>query len=182
MKRRRFVILAVIGLIAVASSLWAVAALPRWEAAGEGTAVVPSVMEAQSAEAVGAGSPGTTGLTISAAGNARANHSAEGGTAEPEKPAGKAGSGDKPEPAPEPVEKRIVPVISLGDGARIGAVQISGPRSFARQVKAVVMLEGDYKDIVRYRALIPIKTEKVVEKIERVPFVAVTGIVDLKVS
>lgn len=87
-----------------------------------------------------------------------------------------------PEPPGEPVEKRIVPVVSLGDGVRIGAVQIAGPRSYAQQVKAVVLLEGDYKDVVRFRVLIPIKTERVIQQMERVPFVAVTGIVDLKVS
>jgi hypothetical protein len=97
---------------------------------------------------------------------------------EPEKAAATEGT----EVPKEPVEKRIVPVISLGDGARIGAVQVGGPKSYVDQVKAVVMLEGDYKDVVRYRVLIPIKTEKVIEKIERVPFVSVTGIVDLKVS
>jgi hypothetical protein len=99
-----------------------------------------------------------------------------------EKRAEPAASSDTPAPPKEPVEKRIVPVVSLGDGARIGAVQIAGPRSYVETVKAVVQLEGDYKGVVRYRALIPIKAEKVIEKIERVPFVAVTGIVDLKVS
>ncbi|MHA2621096.1 MAG: hypothetical protein V2G42_06085 [bacterium JZ-2024 1] len=87
-----------------------------------------------------------------------------------------------PQPPGEPVEKRIVPVVSLGDGVRIGAVQITGPKSYAHQVKAVVLLEGDYKDVVRFRVLIPIKTERVIQQMERVPFVAVTGIVDLKVS
>jgi len=88
------------------------------------------------------------------------------------------------QPGKEAVEigNKIVPVLNIGDGIRIGLVQVSGPKEYVEKVKAVAALEGDFKDLVRYRALVPIETEKIVENIKRVPFVAVSGVVDLKVS
>lgn len=88
----------------------------------------------------------------------------------------------QPEKKPVEVASKIVPVLSVGDGIRIGLVQVSGPKEYVEKVKAVAAIEGDYRDLVRYRALVPIETEKIVENITRVPFVAVSGVVDLKVS
>ncbi|MGH8104287.1 MAG: hypothetical protein ACREJQ_07195 [bacterium] len=85
-------------------------------------------------------------------------------------------------PPKEDWDKKVVPVLSVGDGIRIGAVLVGGPRSYVDKTKAVVALEGDWKDVIMYKALIPIYTEKVVEHLERVPFVGVIGVIDLKIT
>src|SRR5579859_3985446 len=40
---------------------------------------------------------------------------------------------------------KVVPILSLGDGGYIGAVQVAGPQSLVDKVQAVAQLEGRFK-------------------------------------
>jgi hypothetical protein len=84
-------------------------------------------------------------------------------------------------PPPVPTATKIVPIISVGSGVRIGGAQVTGPKEFVEQVKAVAQIEGDFRDVVRVRILVPVSTEDIVQKISRVPQTSVTALVDLKI-
>jgi hypothetical protein len=75
----------------------------------------------------------------------------------------------------EEVKTKLVPILTIGSGGRIGVAQVSGPVSRVDDVKAVAQLETDFKDAARIRVLVPISTENIVSNIKRVPQVSVTG-------
>ncbi|MDM7461679.1 MAG: hypothetical protein P3X24_008555 [bacterium] len=76
---------------------------------------------------------------------------------------------------------KVVPIISAGNGAYIGAVQVMGKPELVRKVQAVAQVEGDFlgRD-VRLRALIPISTKNPQRSINRVEGVGVSGIIDIR--
>jgi hypothetical protein len=76
---------------------------------------------------------------------------------------------------------KVVPILSIGGGGYLGAVQVAGPEEQVDKVKAVAQLEGKIKVIggVRIRALIPISARSV-SNISRVPGVGVSALVDIK--
>lgn len=75
---------------------------------------------------------------------------------------------------------KVVPIVSLGNGAHIGAAQVGGTqRSEVERTKAVAQLEGDFKSI-RARALIPIDSENPLKQFRRVQGVGVTAIIDVE--
>lgn len=80
-------------------------------------------------------------------------------------------------PKPEPVTTRIVPIISVGKGIRVGVAQITGPASRVKQAEFVSQLETTYEDVVRIRIFVPVKTK---QGLDRVPQVNVNGYADLK--
>jgi hypothetical protein len=77
---------------------------------------------------------------------------------------------------------KVVPIVSLGRGGYIGAVQVAGPRGQVDKVQAVAQLEGDFKVIggIRLRALVPISTKNPGRSINRVNGVGVSAIIDFK--
>ena len=79
-------------------------------------------------------------------------------------------------------ETKVVPIISIGDGGFVGAVQVSGPDQQVKKVQAVAQIEGRFKVIggVRVRALIPVSTKTPHNSISRVDGVGVSAIVDIK--
>ncbi len=77
-------------------------------------------------------------------------------------------------------ENKIVPLLALGSGLRLGAVQVTGPKARIDECKAVVQLEGKFLDgKFRARALVPVG-ETDFKDIDRIPKVGVTGLVDVK--
>ncbi len=76
---------------------------------------------------------------------------------------------------------KVVPIISAGNGAYIGAAQVMGKPDLVRSVQAVAQIEGDFmgRD-VRLRALIPISTKNPQRSINRVEGVGVSGIIDIR--
>ena len=52
-------------------------------------------------------------------------------------------TGNKPDGLRETT--RVVPIVSLGEGAFVGAVQITGPKNKVDQVKAVARVEASTK-------------------------------------
>ena len=74
---------------------------------------------------------------------------------------------------------KVVPVLSVGTGKYIGAVQVVGPTAQVEKVKAVGQLEGSFNDIARAKALIPLDSVNVTH-LSRVQGVGVSAIIDLK--
>ena len=76
---------------------------------------------------------------------------------------------------------KVVPILSAGNGAHIGAAQVMGKPDLVRKVQAVAQVEGDFLGReVRLRALIPISTKNPQRSIDRVEGVGVSGIIDIK--
>ena len=74
---------------------------------------------------------------------------------------------------------KVVPVLSIGTGKYIGAVQVVGPTEQVDKVKAVGQLEGSFNDIARAKALIPLESVDITH-LSRVQGVGVSAIIDLK--
>ena len=78
-----------------------------------------------------------------------------------------------------PTSQKVVPIISVGSGLRVGGALVTGSQSSLRQVVAVAQVEGQFGNAVRVRALIPVSTENVIQNIRRVPQTSVIGLVDI---
>lgn len=74
---------------------------------------------------------------------------------------------------------KVVPIISVGSGKYVGAVQVIGPKSQVDKVQAVGQLEGSFNNIARAKALIPLAT-KDITNLNRVQGVGVSAMIDLK--
>jgi hypothetical protein len=76
---------------------------------------------------------------------------------------------------------KVVPILSIGSGGYVGAVQVTGPGDVLDGVKAVAQLEGKVNVIggVRLRGLVPIAARSV-SNLKRVPGVGVSALVDIK--
>jgi len=74
---------------------------------------------------------------------------------------------------------KVVPIVSLGDGLRIGAAQVGGTSQRAVQdTQAVAQLELTFQG-VRARVLIPIDSLNPLQQFRRVQGVGVTAIIDV---
>lgn len=75
---------------------------------------------------------------------------------------------------------KVVPIVSIGTGTRIGAAQVGGvTKSSVDRTKAVAQLEGEFSRI-RAKVLIPIDSENPTKQFKRVQGVGVTAIIDVK--
>lgn len=79
---------------------------------------------------------------------------------------------------PVATDSKIVPVIGVGTGLRVGAAQVSGEAAQVARVRAVAQIEGDYRGRARVRALVPIGTEEI-DGINRIPGTSVTAYGDV---
>jgi len=77
------------------------------------------------------------------------------------------------------VGTKVVPVVSVGKGTSVGAVQVTGSPQQVDKVEAVLQIEGKVLGL-QIRALIP-SNSKNPAKFNRVEGVGVSGIVDVKV-
>lgn len=79
---------------------------------------------------------------------------------------------------------RVVPIISVGRGTFIGAVQVTGPKNLVDRVKAVAQLEAQTKigNDLRIRGLIPISTKSATDlkSLSRVKGVGVSALIDYR--
>ena len=75
---------------------------------------------------------------------------------------------------------KVVPIVSIGSGTRIGAAQVGGvTKAAVDRTKAVGQLEGTFSRF-RAKALIPIDSENPLKQFKRVQGVGVTAIIDVK--
>lgn len=82
--------------------------------------------------------------------------------------------------ADTPVAEKVVPIISVGTGVRVGGAVVSGASNRVDEVVAVAQVEGDFGRAVRARLLVPVSSENVVQQIRRVPGTSVIGLVDIR--
>ena len=76
---------------------------------------------------------------------------------------------------------KVVPILSIGNGTRIGAAQIgANTKSAMERTQAVAQLEAEFMGI-RIRILIPIDSLNPVQQFKRVQGVGVTAIIDVKI-
>ena len=78
------------------------------------------------------------------------------------------------------VGEKIVPILSVGAGTRVGGAVVSGSADRLGQVVAVAQVEGQFGNAVRVRVLVPVSTTNVVQNIRRVPGTSVIGLVDIQ--
>lgn len=82
------------------------------------------------------------------------------------------------------MKTKVVPIISVGSGTAVGAVQVMGPPRQVDRVVAVAQPELKILGEIRVRALIPVSDKNVKgrkgEGLSIVDEVGVSGIIDLK--
>jgi hypothetical protein len=75
---------------------------------------------------------------------------------------------------------KVVPIVSLGDGTRIGAAQIGGQdKNEVARTQAVARLQGNFNKI-GVSAMIPIDQLNPLQGFKRVQGVGVTAIIDVR--
>lgn len=75
---------------------------------------------------------------------------------------------------------KVVPIISMGDGKQIGAVQVTGSEALVNKTACVLQLEGRTLGSVRVRALIPSDTINPL-RFNRVQGVGVSALIDISI-
>lgn len=75
---------------------------------------------------------------------------------------------------------KVVPIVSVGNNAYIGAAQITGPASEIERVKAVAQLEASFNGVARVKGLVPIDSMNPVGA-NRIQGVGISALVDLKI-
>ena len=75
----------------------------------------------------------------------------------------------------------MVPILTLGSGGYVGAVQVTGPQELVDRTQAVVQIEGNFNGSqFRVKALIPIDSKNPVN-FSRVNGVGVSAIIDVRI-
>ena len=75
---------------------------------------------------------------------------------------------------------KVVPILSIGDGAKIGAAQVGATTQAALDAtKAIAQLEGNF-NAIRATALVPVNSTSISKGFKRVAGVGVTAIIDVK--
>jgi len=82
--------------------------------------------------------------------------------------------------AEEPYKDKIVPIVSVLEGVRIGAARVNGPESKVDLVQAVGQLETHFRDVLEIDIYVPITTEKPGQTLHRVQGVGVTALGDYR--
>ena len=76
----------------------------------------------------------------------------------------------------------VVPILSLGGGGYIGAVQVIGSKENVAKCKAVVQIESNatFGKNIRVKALVPVGS-KTTSNIKRIYGVGVSAIIDIRI-
>lgn len=77
---------------------------------------------------------------------------------------------------------KVVPILSLGGGGYIGAVQVIGTQANVDKCKAVVQIEGNavFGKNIRAKALVPVGS-RTTSNIKRIYGVGVSAIIDIRI-
>ena len=75
---------------------------------------------------------------------------------------------------------KVVPIVSLGGGAHIGAAQVTGPSSEVERVEAVAQIEASFNSVARVKGLVPIDSKNP-STANRIHGVGISAIIDLKI-
>ncbi|MCE5240565.1 hypothetical protein LLH23_19060 [bacterium] len=80
----------------------------------------------------------------------------------------------------EPYEDRIVPILSLLEGTRLGVARVNGPESRVERTQAVAQFSIDFRKFLEIDIYVPISTKTPGKQLDRVQGVGVTGLGDLR--
>jgi len=83
---------------------------------------------------------------------------------------------------PEPYDQKNVPILSVGEGIRVGMAQVKGPKSRVDKVKAVALLETHFKNTLEIEIYVPISTSVPGKTLARVQGVGVVGVAMFQVT
>lgn len=75
---------------------------------------------------------------------------------------------------------KVVPIVSIGSGAYVGAAQVIGDKDAVRKVEAVAQIEVNLPGSARGKILIPIDNATNLSKIRRVYKVGISAVIDVK--
>lgn len=75
---------------------------------------------------------------------------------------------------------KVVPIITVGDGSRAGAAQVSGPQAQVDKCKAALQIESSFFGSFRAKVLVPIDKVAITD-INRVQGVGVSAQIDVKI-
>ena len=75
---------------------------------------------------------------------------------------------------------KVVPIVSLGGGAHIGAAQVTGPSSEVERVEAVAQIEASFNSVARVKGLVPIDSKNP-STANRIQGVGISAIIELKI-
>lgn len=84
-------------------------------------------------------------------------------------------------------QTKVVPILSITIGistpgsAYVGAAQVSGPPAALAKVQAVAVIEADYQQAFRVKALVPVDNLQPWVAFRRVPGVGVSAIIDIRI-
>jgi len=83
---------------------------------------------------------------------------------------------------PATADTKVVPVIAMGSGTRVGAVQVTGPKELVNKTKVVVQIEAKFglKNL-DVEVFVPSDSANPL-KFNRVEGVGVSALIDLRVS
>lgn len=81
--------------------------------------------------------------------------------------------------------KKVVPIVSLGRGVRVGAAMVTGPVEYVKLVGVVAQIETKWRNF-RIRALVPAaalpeNAPPDEQKLRRVPKVSVRALIDMRI-
>lgn len=77
---------------------------------------------------------------------------------------------------------KVVPIISIGSGAYVGAAQVVGPQSAVQSVQAIAQGEiGISGQRIRLKSLNPISTSTPGRTLDRVEGVGISAIIDFRI-
>ena len=80
---------------------------------------------------------------------------------------------------PTTADTKVVPVISVGEGTKVGAVQVTGPKEAVEQVKAVMRIDDEFKDgKLGVEVLVPTSSLRP-RKFDRVEGVGISALIDI---
>lgn len=79
-------------------------------------------------------------------------------------------------PQPEGYSDKIVPIFSLGRGARIGAARVNGPSDAVARVQGVTQLETRFRNFLVIDIYVPVTTEGGLDRVQRVGLTAIGDI------
>lgn len=83
--------------------------------------------------------------------------------------------------AEDELATKVVPILTVGSGAYIGAAQVSGPRAQVERVEAVAQFEGElYDGALRVKGMVPVDTLNPVQGVKRVDEVGISALLDLQ--
>ena len=100
-----------------------------------------------------------------------------GGTATPD--TGPAATGGEWQP-PEPYSDKIVPILSLLEGVRVGVARVNGPQSRVHLTQGVAQFSINFHSFLEIDIYVPISTRVPGRTIDRVQGVGVTGLGDIR--